>query len=209
VETDVMPLPGAAMGSVANYAGNAFVTRDTPITVQREGARTLNFETDRRWAITNPKKQHPHTGKNVGYSIMGLSGATSKLMALEDGWVGKRAPFARKPVWVVKDVETPKGARMWPSGKYVPQTREEPTDSIAQWVQGDDNLAEEDILLYLTMGVTHIPRPEDWPVMPAEHIRVLFRPSHFFLTNPSMDVPGADDKKSVAAFGGDGACCSN
>ena len=58
-------------------------------------------------------------------------------------------------------------------------------------------------------GITHIPRPEDWPVMPVEHLRVLFRPTNFFEINPSMDVPGANDTRSVPAFpnGTDGATC--
>ena len=50
--------------------------------------------------------------------------------------------------------------------------------------------------------------------MPAEHLRVLFRPTNFFEMNPSMDVPGANDTKSKPAFGEgssstSGACCSN
>jgi primary-amine oxidase len=53
---------------------------------------------------------------------------------------------------------------MWPAGKYVPQTRETPEDSIGEWVKGGESIEGEDILVYLTVGVTHIPRPEDWPV---------------------------------------------
>lgn len=211
VETDIIPLPDAPTGSIANYAGNAFLTADHPITVQSEGAREVSYEKDRRWSIINPKKRHPYSGKFVGYSITGLKGAATKLMGREDGVVAVRAPFAKKPLWVVKDVETPKGGRMWPSGKYVPQTREAPEDSLEKWVQGDDNLAEEDVLVYITTGVTHIPRPEDWPVMPVEHVNLLFRPTNFFKSNPSMDVPGANDHRSVPAFSenGAGACCSN
>ncbi len=46
--------------------------------------------------------------------------------------------------------------------------------------------------------------------MPVEHLRVLFRPTHFFEINPSMDVPGANDKQSCPAFAEDstgGAHC--
>ncbi|KZT01994.1 peroxisomal copper amine oxidase [Laetiporus sulphureus 93-53] len=200
VETDVIPLADAPTGSPANFAGNAFLTRDHPITVQNEGARDVSLELDRRWTIINPKKRHPYSGKFVGYAITGLRGAAVPMMARPDGWVGKRAPFAHKPLWVVKDVEDERGSRMWPCGKYVPQTRDTPADSIANWVKGDENVAEEDILVYLTTGITHIPRPEDWPVMPVEHIRVLFRPGNFFTANPALDVPGANDKRSVPAF---------
>ncbi|KAG1848527.1 copper amine oxidase [Suillus subalutaceus] len=106
---------------------------------------------------------------------------------------------------------------MWPSGKYVPQTREEPEDSVGRWVKdGNGSIENEDIVLYLTVGTTHIPRPEDWPVMPVEHVNLLFKPNNFFTKNPSMDVPGTNDPMSKPAFNGangangtNGACCSH
>ncbi|TFY63045.1 hypothetical protein EVJ58_g3471 [Rhodofomes roseus] len=207
VETDVVSLPQDAR---SNHAGNAFLTQSTTISKARDGGRDIGYDADRRWAIVNPKRRHPYSGKLAGYTIAGLRGAAVPLKTRDEGVVATRAPFAKKPLWVVKDVETEKGGRMWPSGKYMPQTRETPKDSIAGWVQGDDSLEEEDILVFLTTGVTHIPRPEDWPVMPAEHVRVLFRPTNFFTSNPSMDVPGASDSRSVAAFAQEGgACCAH
>ncbi|OBZ73100.1 Peroxisomal primary amine oxidase [Grifola frondosa] len=212
VETDILPLPNAPTGSPANIAGNAFITRAKQLKVASEGARDMDYDLDRRWSIVNPKKFHSASGKNAGYAIM-AKGANAPMMARDDSWVAKRATFATKPLWVVKDVEGPTGSRMWPSGKYVPQTRDTPEDSISNWAKGDDNIAGEDLLLYITMGITHIPRPEDWPVMPVEHLRILFRPSHFFTVNPSMDVPGANDARSVPAFSSNssssGACCAN
>ncbi|KAG6807682.1 hypothetical protein H0H93_001235 [Arthromyces matolae] len=89
---------------------------------------------------------------------------------------------------------------MWPAGKYVPQTREEPDDSVGKWAQGKQSVEDEDILVYVTVGTTHIPRPEDWPVMPVEHLNVTLKPNSFFKANPSMDVPGTFDARSVAAF---------
>jgi len=53
---------------------------------------------------------------------------------------------------------------MWPAGKYVPQTRAPPADSIGEWVKGKESIENEDILVYVTVGTTHVPRPEDWPV---------------------------------------------
>ncbi|GBE86046.1 Copper amine oxidase 1 [Sparassis crispa] len=205
VETDIVPLPDAPTGSVANHAGNAFITQSSPVKVQSEGGREIGFATDRRWAITNPKRVHPASGKNVAYTVTGLRGATAPMMAREDSWVAKRSIFPKRPLWVVKDKEDARGStRMWPSGKYMPQTRDEPENSLAKWVQGEESLVEEDLVLFLTVGITHIPRPEDWPVMPVEHIRLLFRPTNFFTVNPGLDVPGANDKRSVAAFSSEG-----
>lgn len=49
--------------------------------------------------------------------------------------------------------------------------------------------------------------------MPVDHIRLTLKPNSFFTANPSLDVPGVKDEKSVPAFGpstagGGGSHCS-
>ena len=39
-----------------------------------------------------------------------------------------------------------------------------------------------------TVGSTHIPRIEDWPVMPREKLVVGLKPVKFFIGNPRLDV---------------------
>lgn len=48
----------------------------------------------------------------------------------------------------------------------MPQAHEEPTDSLARWVREDEDakIENEDMLVYVAIGTSHIPRPEDWPV---------------------------------------------
>ncbi|PYM82470.1 MAG: hypothetical protein DME09_14225, partial [Candidatus Rokuibacteriota bacterium] len=45
------------------------------------------------------------------------------------------------------------------------------------------------IVLWYTLGVTHIPRPEDWPVMPVHRASFTLEPDGFFAQNPALDVP--------------------
>ncbi|EPQ53081.1 hypothetical protein GLOTRDRAFT_122375 [Gloeophyllum trabeum ATCC 11539] len=199
VESDIVPLPDAPTGSAANFAGNAFIVQDKVLKKQSEGVREMDLAKDRRWRIVNPARKHYSSGKEVSYAINMKGGATT-LLARDDSWVATRAAFARKPLWVVKDVEGPKGNRMWPAGKYVPGTREEPAESLGKWVQSEESIENEDVVLFITVGTNHIPRPEDWPVMPVDHLRVAFKPHNFFKYNPSMDVPGGKDPRSVSAF---------
>lgn len=74
--------------------------------------------------------------------------------------------------------------------------------------------------------MTHIPAPEDFPVMPVEPITLLLRPRNFFSNNPVMDVPpsyastpsqvaaagagvtDASDKLSKLAFANGNGCCA-
>lgn len=80
-------------------------------------------------------------------------------------------------------------------------------------------------MLWHTFGVTHIPSPEDFPVMPAEPITLLLRPRNFFTNNPVMDIPpsyastpsqvaaqgrgvlDASDKASTLALADSQSCC--
>jgi primary-amine oxidase len=39
------------------------------------------------------------------------------------------------------------------------------------------------------MGFHHIPRPEDWPLMPVAKHSMEIRPVGFFARNPAMDLP--------------------
>lgn len=52
-----------------------------------------------------------------------------------------------------------------------------------------------DLVFWYTFGHTHIPRPEDYPVMPAAYIGFLLKPHGFFQQNPGNDVPPS--KKTV------------
>ena len=51
-----------------------------------------------------------------------------------------------------------------------------------------------DIVVWYTFGVTHVPRPEDWPVMPVEYAGFTLVPVGFFDRNPGArraPAPGA------------------
>lgn len=198
-------------GSTENFAGNGFVIKDRVLKSQVEdGARDFEWATERRWRIANLNRTHYSSGKPSSYQIV-MKGGAVPLLAKQDSWVAQRASFAHKQLWVVKDEEGSRGSRIFPSGKYVSQTRAEPKDSVGKWVKdGEGSIENEDILLFLTLGTTHIPRPEDWPVMPVEHVNVLFKPSSFFIQNPALDVPGTQDPQSRPAFAnGTSACCKN
>nr|GEW01274.1 DNA polymerase alpha catalytic subunit [Tanacetum cinerariifolium] len=43
------------------------------------------------------------------------------------------------------------------------------------WVKKNRSLEETNIILWYIFGITHVPRPEDWPVMPEEHIGFMLQ----------------------------------
>ena len=54
---------------------------------------------------------------------------------------------------------------------------------------GADEIRDAVTLLWHTFGVTHVVRPEEWPVMPVERTGFSFVPAGFFDANPALDVP--------------------
>ncbi|WJX33095.1 primary-amine oxidase [Trifolium repens] len=45
------------------------------------------------------------------------------------------------------------------------------------------------VIFRYVFGITHVPRLEDWPVMPVEHIGFMLMPHGFFNCSPAVDVP--------------------
>nr|CAD1820098.1 unnamed protein product [Ananas comosus var. bracteatus] len=105
----------------------------------------------------------------------------------------RRAAFLKHNLWV-----TPyKRDEMFPGGEF-PNQNPRINEGLATWVKKNRSLEETDIVLWYIFGVTHIPRLEDWPVMPAERIGLCLCisitssvniPHGFFNCSPAVDVP--------------------
>ncbi|RYO97145.1 hypothetical protein DL765_011314 [Monosporascus sp. GIB2] len=207
------------VGSPENYYGNAFYAKRTKLATTGEATTDYDGSTSRTWDICNPNKLHPYSGKPVSYKL--VSREVPPLLPKEGSLVWKRAGFARHAVHVTKYSDD----QLWPAGRHVPQTSGEPSVGLPEWVgDGTESVDNTDVVLWHTFGVTHVPSPEDFPVMPVEPITLLLRPRNFFTNNPVMDVPpsycgtpsqvaakgagvtDAADKMSKLAFAN--GCCS-
>lgn len=187
------------VGSERNYYGNAFYARKTPLT--KAGGYDYCHDTMRTWSIVNPSKLNKVSGKPVGFSV--VCRENPRLMAKPGSLVWKRAGFARHSIWLTKY----KDGQLYPAGMYVPQTSGEPNpqnETICDWTSAGESVEDTDVVFWLNMGLTHFPRPEDFPIMPAEPVSFLLRASHFFEKNPCLDVPPSSvlvDGTSTLALG--------
>ncbi|KAK3182553.1 hypothetical protein K4F52_006193 [Lecanicillium sp. MT-2017a] len=202
----------APLGSAENPYGNAFYSKKTPLRTATQGAVEYNHETGRTWDIVNPNVINGICQKPVGYKIVNTQ--CPSILAKWGSMVGNRAAFARKTMWVLpyKDYE------LFPAGDYVCQSTGEPgsRDSpiITDWVARDENIENTDIVCYMQFGLTHFPRTEDFPIMPAEPVSIMMRASNFFQRNPALWVPPSSvvkDGTSRSAFANAtssaGGCC--
>ncbi|KAF2404542.1 hypothetical protein EJ06DRAFT_487365 [Trichodelitschia bisporula] len=182
-QVDAVP-SAAPVGSPENYYGNAFFAQKTRLETAGASACQYDGNTSRSWDIANEAKINPYSKKPVSYKL--VSRDVPPLLPKEGSLVWKRAGFARAAVHVTKYDDS----QIHPAGRHVPQTSGEPSMGLPAWIAANPaaNIANEDIVLWHTFGLTHFPAPEDFPVMPAEPMTLLLRPRNFFTRNPCLDI---------------------
>ncbi len=74
---------------------------------------------------------------------------------------------------------------LYPSGVHINQHPGGDTFGLAEWVDRDRSIVNEDVVVWASFGMTHFSRPEDWPIMPVEMLRVHLKPSSFFEVSQS------------------------
>ena len=174
-EVETEPVP---MGPDNPY-GNAFRPRRTLLRSESQAQRLIDPLTGRRWLVVNPNIVNA-LGQPVGYQLVPAGNVVP--FAHADSSFLRRAAFTTRHLWVTPfapDERFPAGAypNQHPGGAGLPE-----------WTKGDRPIENTDIVLWYTLGSHHIPRPEDWPVMPVERAGFALRPFGFFDANPSLDV---------------------
>jgi primary-amine oxidase len=165
-----------------NPYGGAFVMQETPLKTELQAKRWINPETSRRWIVVNAAARNA-LGQPTGYAL--LPGENAAPFLLPDAWVRKRAGFLNAHLWV-----TPyQPSERYAAGDLPYQSRG--ADGLAAWTSSNRPVDNRDIVLWYTMGVTHNPRQEDWPVMPAYSAGFQLVPWGFFSKNPALDLPPA------------------
>ncbi|RBY89049.1 tyramine oxidase [Blastococcus sp. TBT05-19] len=175
-ESEALPV------SEENPYGLAVVTRSRPVESESEGRLDVDFATQRSFKVVNRTKPN-RLGTAPGYKLY----PTSAIPSLAD----PSAPFRQRaqvidhPVWVSRFDEEER----WPSGEFCNQSREDL--GLPEWQKADRPLVDTDIVLWHVFGIHHVPRPEDWPVMPVDVFSFELKPVGFFDRNPALDVPPA------------------
>jgi primary-amine oxidase len=170
----------AAPSGPQNPVGTSFVMHETVLATEQIAHRNLNLASNRRWKVFNPSVKND-LDQQVGYLL--LPGENSAGHALPGSLLRRRAGFLGSHLWV-----TPYAAEeKYAAGDYPVQSTSE--SGLAAWARANRPLVNRDIVLWYTVGVTHIPRPEEWPVMTVHKAGFQLVPAGFFSRNPALDVP--------------------
>ncbi|CAO3701876.1 unnamed protein product [Rhizopus stolonifer] len=183
VDVERVPYP---TGHPKNAFGNGFRAKTTVLRDTIEGQQSANYETARFWKIMNESRIHPYTKAPVAWKL--TTGSQTPFFAQNDSVVGQRAGFAKKTLWVTPYNED----EMFAGGFYCNQSSGQ--DNVENWAKRGDDIVNKDLVLWFTFGVTHLPRVEDFPVMPVEMCGFSMKPCNFFMANPGLDVPPTSKK---------------
>ncbi len=160
---------------------NAFRAKSTRLETELGSQRDVDAAKSRTWRISNPGARNG-LGQPTAYKLVPTM-STPTMLAHPESSVGKRAAFAQHNLWVTPYAPDERRA----AGEYPNQHPGD--DGLPRWTAQDRSVADTDIVVWYSFGVTHFVRPEDWPVMPVEYTGFTLMPFGFFDRNPALDVP--------------------
>lgn len=164
----------------SNPSFNGFVMRESVLKSEKEAQRKMDMQAARVWTVTN------FSAKNsLGHhpSFILVPGVNSIPYIAPESLARKRAQFINNHLWVTR--YNPQ--EIYSAGVYPNQSKG--GDGLPRFAADNESLENQDIVVWYTLGVTHIPRPEEWAVMPVTHVGFKLIPGGFFNRNPALDVP--------------------
>ncbi|MCB1123438.1 MAG: hypothetical protein KJT03_17935, partial [Verrucomicrobiae bacterium] len=147
---------------------------------ESQAMMNINLEKPALWRFTSSKRENK-VGHPTSYRIKpGMSGAA---LFSEDDYPRLRAGFIDHHLWV-----TPYHPdELYAAGDF--PTLSTPGMGLPAWTKADRPITDTDIVAWYTVGMHHVVRSEDWPVMPVAWHSFEIRPFDFFDKNPALDLP--------------------
>ena len=163
-----------------NRYKNAFVMKETALRSESEAHRSVNLASSRKWEVVNPSVKN-RVGATSGYILVPEENAVP--YAAADSWLRKRAGFINAHFWATAYDPT----QLYAAGFYANQNHGD--DGLPVWIRANRSLQNKDVVIWYTLGVTHIPRPEEWPIMSVHFAGFKLVPAGFFDQNPTANLP--------------------
>jgi primary-amine oxidase len=170
----------AGAGGPGNPALNAMVMEESALARETVAPRRMDQHTARHWLIVNTGERNA-LGHHPSYIL--VPGANALPYVAPNSPVRTRAGFINHHFWATRY----RPGEWHAAGPYPNQSRG--GDGLPRWIADDESLVNEDVVVWYTLGITHIPRPEEWPIMSAAHVGFRLIPGGFFARNPALDVP--------------------
>lgn len=171
-EQNTRALPRSRRG---NPEGLWFAMEEHPLPAEAAAIRGPDPGANRLWRVVNPGRTN-QLGEAVGYAL--VPGVTALPYAAPGSPVRRAGGFVNAQLYV-----TPyHREEMYAAGEF--QNFGLQDEGLPSWTRSNRSLRNTDLVLWYTLGVTHIPRPEEFPVMPVSRAGFRLIPSGFFDASP-------------------------
>ncbi len=147
---------------------------------EQDAQLDINLAKPALWRILSSSRQNA-VGYPTSYQLM--PGRNANHLFVPDDYSLRRAGFIDHHLWVTPYDPDERFA----AGDH--PTLSEPGMGLPAWTEADRSISDEDLVLWHTVGMHHLPRAEDWPVMPVMWHGFELRPFDFFDRNPALDLP--------------------
>lgn len=174
VDLRVMPSDGS------NPHGNGIETGYWLIQNEVDSRRMVAPALQRTWKVFNPASRNA-LGHLAGYML--VPGETGVPFLRGETATRRRAGFTEFPIWVTRQ----HAGERYAAGDYPNQAAA--PDGLPRWVEDDEKLVNTDVVIWHTTALTHLARPEEWPVMNVTRVGFRLVPMGFFDRNPATDPP--------------------
>jgi primary-amine oxidase len=165
-----------AQAQLKDRVGEWFGMRQTTLKSEVTARRDMDLSTARRWVVASASKMND-LGQHTAYAL--IPGENAPSFQAPGSAPRRRASFLEHQLWVT--LFDPR--QMYASGEWVNLLRER--EGVEMWSADDRPIVDKDVVLWYTHSVLHLPRPEDWPVMPAHTAGFRLVPIGFWATNPT------------------------
>ena len=168
------------LSAAGNAHGGGFSVHATELSNEQDALDRTASGAAGGWLVVNSARQN-RLGQPTGYEL--VPGDVVAPLADSSSAIRRRAGFLDAPLWVTPYVDSER----WSAGAYPNQSRG--GDGLASWTRANRSVRDVDVVVWYTIGVTHNPRPEDWPVMPVQSAGFSLVPVGFFDRNPTLGSP--------------------
>ena len=147
---------------------------------EHEARLDINLKRPALWRVLSNDRRNS-SGYPTSFQV--VPGRNANTLLSEDDYPRRRAGFIDHHLWVTPHRDAERHA----AGDH--PTLSEPGMGLPEWTAADRPIRDRDIVVWHTIGMHHLPRSEDWPVMPTMWYGFELRPFDFFDRNPALDLP--------------------
>ena len=157
-----------------------WVKQSTALTSEATAKLNINLHKPALWRVFSDSRKN-HVGYPTSYQLK--PGRNALTLLSEDDYPRRRAGFIDYHLWITPYDPNERYA----AGEF--PTLSQPGKGLPEFTRDNGSIKETDIVLWHTIGMHHLVRAEDWPVMPVMWHSFELRPFDFFNGNPAMNLP--------------------